>query len=172
MKIVLLSEPKKLEEGLRILTEEFIGEYPYYFKWIQKNLETFRDGTRVVYGLEDNGKTVGYMMIHFSTPKCAKINGIYVFPDCQKKGYAKKALLQVLEELKKQGFEYTYIQTRIHNKIVVHMFESLHFDVIGKNYHNIEKQNNWVAVYDLIGKRDFAEMVKLAEQLYPGFNKN
>lgn len=172
MKIVLLEEPKKLEEGLRSLTEEFIGEYPYYSKWIQKNLETFRDGTRVVYGLEDNGKTVGYMMIHFSTSKCAKINGIYVFPDCQKKGYAKKALLQVLEELKKQGFEYAYIQTRIHNKIVVHMFESLHFDVIGKNYHNIEKQNNWVAVYDLIGKRDFAEMVKLAEQLYPGFNKN
>lgn len=38
---------------------------------------------------------------------------------------------------------------RLHNKIVVHMFESLQFDVIGKNYHNIEKKYNWVAVYDL-----------------------
>ena len=111
-------------------------------------------------------------MIHFSSTMCAKINGIYVFPDCQKKGYAKKALLQVLEELKKQNYKYAYIQTRIHNKIVVHMFESLHFDVIGKNYHSIEKQNNWVAVYDLKEKRDFEEMFKLAEQLYPGFSKN
>ena len=48
------------------------------------------------------------------------------------------------------------------------MFESLHFDVIDKNYHNIEKQSNWVAVYDLKSKRDFNEMLELAEQLYPG----
>lgn len=52
------------------------------------------------------------------------------------------------------------------------MFESLHFDVIGKNYHNIGKQNNWVAVYDLKEKRNFEEMFKLAEQLYPGLSKN
>lgn len=80
-------------------------------------------------------------------------------------------MLQVIEELKQQNYEYAYIQTRIHNKIVVHMFESLHFDIIGKNYHNIEKQDNWVAVYDLKGKRDFKEMLELAEQLYPGFSK-
>lgn len=35
-----------------------------------------------------------------------------------------------------------------------------------------EKQHNWVAVYDLKGKRDFKEMLELAEQLYPGFSKN
>ena len=29
------------------------------------------------------------------------------------------------------------------------MFDTLHFDVIGQNYHKIEKQPNWVAVYDL-----------------------
>ena len=112
------------------------------------------------------------MMIHFSTTKCAKINGIYVFPDCQKRGYAKDALLQVLKELEEQKYDYAFIQTRIHNKIVVHMFESLHFDVIGQNYHNIEKQSNWVAVYDLWHRRKFDEMFDLAEQLYPGFLKN
>ena len=169
MKIVLLKDSEKLEEGLRSLTEEFIGEYPYYATWILKNEETFKNGTRVVYELREDGRTAGYMMIHFSTAKCAKINGIYVFPNCQKRGYAKQALVQVLEELKDKGYEYAYIQTRIHNKIVVHMFESLHFDVIGKNYHSIEKQDNWVAVYDLKQKRDFAEMNELAEQLYPGF---
>ena len=169
MKIIQLKESERIKEGLRSLTEEFIGEYPYYSTWIQKNEATFKNGTRVVYELNDNGKTVGYMMIHFSTAKCAKINGIYVFPNCQKRGYAKQALVQVLEELKDKDYEYAYIQTRIHNKIVVHMFDSLHFDVIGKNYHSIEKQDNWVAVYDLKQKRDFPEMNELAEQLYPGF---
>lgn len=172
MKIIQLKEFERIQEGLRSLTEEFIGEYPYYSTWIQKNEATFKDGTRVVYELNDNGRVVGYMMIHFSTVKCAKINGIYVFPDCQKRGYAKDALLQVLEELKRKNYDYAFIQTRIHNKIVVHMFEMLHFDVIGKNYHNIEKQNNWVAVYDLKKKRNFDEMFGLAEQLYPGFSKD
>ena len=171
MKIVQLKEFERIQEGLRSLTEEFIGEYPYYSTWIRKNEATFKDGTRVIYELNDDGKTVGYMMIHFPTAKCAKINGIYVFPNCQKRGYAKEALLQVLEELKAKKYDYAYIQTRIHNKIVVHMFESLHFDVIGQNYHNIEKQSNWVAVYDLWRRRNFGEMVDLAEQLYPGFSK-
>ena len=61
---------------------------------------------------------------------------------------------------------------RIHNKIVVHMFDTLDFDVIGQNYHKIEKQPNWVAVYDLKKKRNFDEMYALAAQLYPGFSKN
>lgn len=172
MKIIQLKERKKIQEGLRSLSEEFVGEYPYYSTWLQKNEATFNNGTRIVYELNDNGKVVGYMMIHYSTAKCAKINGIYVFPDCQQKGYAREALLQVLKELKAKKYDYAYIQTRIHNKIVVHMFESLNFDVIGKNYHSIEKQSNWVAVYDLWHRRNFNEMLVLAEQLYLGFSKN
>lgn len=100
MKIVLLTEAEKIKEGLRSLTEEFIGEYPYYSTWIQKNEATFKNGTRVVYELNDNEKIVGYMMIHFSSTKYAKINGIYVFPDCQKKGYAKKLCYRFLKNLK------------------------------------------------------------------------
>lgn len=49
MKIVLLTEAEKIKEGLRSLTEEFIGEYPYYSTWIQKNEATFKNGTRIVY---------------------------------------------------------------------------------------------------------------------------
>ena len=171
MKIIKVRKVEKIQEGLRALIEEFIDEYPYYSTWIQKNQATFQDGTRVVYELNDNGETVGYMMIHFSTVKCAKINAVYVFPNCQKKGYAKEALLQIFEELKKQGYDYAYIQTRLHNKIMVHVFESLHFDVIGTNYHDIEKQNNWVAVYDLNEKRNLDEMSAIAAELYPGFSK-
>jgi ribosomal protein S18 acetylase RimI-like enzyme len=171
VKIIQLKECEKIQEGLRSLTEEFIKEYPYYSTWVQKNNATFKDRTRVVYELNDNESTVGYMMIHFSTNKCAKINGIYVFPEYQKRGYVRDALLQVLKELKELNYDYAYIQTRIHNKIVVHMFETLHFDVIGKNYHNIEQQSNWVAVYDLKQNRNFDEMFDLAEQLYSGFSK-
>ena len=172
MKIIQLKESERIKKGLRSLTEEFIEEYPYYSTWIEKNEVTFKDGTRVVYELNNNEKTVGYMMVHFSTLNCAKINGIYVFPDSQKRGYAKKALLQVLEELRKRNYDYAFIQTRTHNKIVVHMFDTLDFDVIGQNYHKIEKQSNWVAVYDLKKKRNFDEMNALAAQLYPGFSKN
>lgn len=172
MKIILLKENEKLQEGLRSLTKEFMEKHSYYLRWIQKNEQTFKNGTRVIYELNDNGKTVGYMMIHFSTAKCAKINGIYVFPDCQKRGYATEALLQILKELKKQNYKYAYIQTRLYNKIVIHMFESLNFDIIGQHYHDIEKQNNWLAVYDLEGNRNFDEMHELARQLYPGFSKN
>ena len=103
MKIFRLNESERIKEGLRSLTEEFIKEYPYYSTWIEKNKATFEDGTRVVYELKDNEKTVGYMMVHFSTAKCAKVNGIYVFLECQKRGYAKKALLQVLEELREKN---------------------------------------------------------------------
>ena len=71
MKIIQLKESEKIKEGLRSLTEEFIGEYPYYSTWIQKNETTFKDGTRVVYELNDNENVVGYMMVHFSTEKCA-----------------------------------------------------------------------------------------------------
>ena len=169
MKVLLLKEEQKINEGLRSLTEEFIDEYPYYAEWVKKNEHTFKSGERVVYELEDCNKTVGYMMVHFSTSKYAKVNGIYVFPEFQRNGYAKQALLEILNELKNNDSEYVYIQTRLHNKIVVHMFESLKFDVIGKNYHNIEMKDNWVAVFDLKRKRNFTEMTSLAESIYPGF---
>lgn len=48
MEIIQLKEFERIQEGLRSLTEEFIGEYHYYSTWIQKNEATFKDGTRVV----------------------------------------------------------------------------------------------------------------------------
>lgn len=171
MKIIPLVNNDKIQESLRSLTEEFIGEYPSYADWIQKNKQTFEDRTRIVYAMTENNKIVGYMMVHHSTDRCAKINGIYVFPEYQKKGYAKQSILQIIKELKNQNYDYVFIQTRLHNKIVVHMFEILHFNVIGKNYHNVEKQDNWLAVFDIKEKRNFSEMYELAKSLYPGFHK-
>ena len=42
MKIIQLKESERIKEGLRSLTEEFIGEYPYYSTWIQKNEATYK----------------------------------------------------------------------------------------------------------------------------------
>lgn len=82
MKILQLKESERIKESLRSLTEEFIKEYPYYSTGIEKNKATFKDGTRVVYELKDNEKTVGYMMVHFSTQKCVILQHsfIRVFP--------------------------------------------------------------------------------------------
>lgn len=45
MKIVLLKDSEKIKEGLRSLTKEFIGEYPFYSTWIHKNEATFSNGS-------------------------------------------------------------------------------------------------------------------------------
>ena len=58
MKIIQLKETERIQEGLRSLTEEFIGEYPYYSTWIRKNEATFKDGTRVEQELFMNSTTM------------------------------------------------------------------------------------------------------------------
>ncbi len=169
MKIVAVSGMERIERGLICLTNEFSAEYPYYKTWIEKNMTTFQNGSRIIYELREADVIVGYMMVNVSDKKIAKLNGIHVLPEHQKHGYARAAMQQLLDELKEQGYEYVYVQTRLHNKIVVHMFEVLHFHIIGMNYHNIEKQENWVAVFDLQRKDNIAEMKGIADKIYPGF---
>lgn len=43
MKIIQPRGTEKIKEGLRSLTEEFIGEYPYYSTWIEENEATSRE---------------------------------------------------------------------------------------------------------------------------------
>lgn len=43
-KIKRLNTPDEFNKGVTALTEIFIEEYPYYSKWIEKNLEQFRMG--------------------------------------------------------------------------------------------------------------------------------
>lgn len=172
MKIFKISTPAGISKGIECLTSEFISEYPYYKTWIEKNAETFANGSRVIYELRESCAIVGYMMVNMSTGKFAKLNGIHVLPEYQKRGYAKSAIQQLIEELRKQNYEYLYVQTRLHNSIVVHMFEILNFSVIGTNYHNIEAQSNWVAVFDLQSKHDIKEILDLAIEIYPGFKAN
>ena len=170
MEIVLLKTQAEIEEGLRSLTQEFIVEHSYYDKWIAKHRESFLVGRRVIYSLCDKSKVVGYMMLHFfANNGCVKINGIYVFPDFQKRGFGTQAFVQILEELKNRECKYAYLQTRLYNQKVLSMCKKLNFNIIGKNYHSIEEQDNWVIGYDLKGTKNYAEMIKFEKELYSDF---
>ena len=158
MKIRIIKDKLELNESLRILTEQFEGECPYYREWLQKNQNGFEKGSRMVYALDDEGVTVGYMMVHcLSGTKYAKINSIYVLPKYQGNGYSKKAFSQIIAELKAKGYQYVYAQARIYNVKIVHVFHMIHFRIIGERVHMIEKERSYVLSFDLQTKKSLIE---------------
>lgn len=169
MKITLLTRSDELQKGLEELIKEFIDEYPYYETWIKENQRKFETFKRVVYKLEDNNEIVGYAMVNFSTNNSAKINGIFVYSNFQNRGYASNSLKLILQELKEKKYEYAFVQTRLTNKTVVHLFDKLGFVLVGKKIHDVEKQENWVAAYDLLSNQDIKKMKLVASQEYEGF---
>ena len=169
MQIRIIKEKDELKESLRALTEQFEAECPYYREWLQKNQNGFEKGSRMVYALDDEGGTVGYMMVHcLSGTKYAKINSIYVFPEFQGNGYAKQAFSQIIAELKAKEYEYVYAQARIYNVKVVHVFHLMHFRIIGERVHQIEKERSFILGYDLSERKEFDGMLKVGKELYPG----
>lgn len=48
-------------------------------------------------------------MVNISSGKYAKLNGIHVLPKYQKRGYAKSAIQQLIDELREQNYEYLYV---------------------------------------------------------------
>ena len=169
MKITLIKNEKKLQEGLRSLTKEFIHKHSYYTSWIQKNSKSFENGTRVVYEMSEEKNVVGYMMVHFLSNQCAKLNGIYVFPKYQRRGYAEAAIQELLNKLKNKGYKYAYVQTRPYNAVMLHVFDVMQFHVLGKKYHEIEKMDNVIAGFDLQERKDISEMRRIAKEIYSNF---
>ncbi len=49
LEIRRLNTVDEFNKGITALTEIFIEEYPYYSKWIEKNLEQFRTGEKQIY---------------------------------------------------------------------------------------------------------------------------
>lgn len=96
MKIIQLMESERIKEGLRSLTEEFIEEYPYYSTWIEKNEATFKDGTRVVYELNDNEKTVGYIFLQQTVQR---LMGSMYFLIARKEDMLRKLCYRFLKNL-------------------------------------------------------------------------
>ena len=106
-------------------------------------------------------------MIHFSSMNIVKINGIYIFEENKGKGIATQALTNLCELLKQVNVDLIYVQTRLDNNAVVHLFDKTGFKLIGTNYHNVEQRNNWVACCNL--NDVIIDEQNIAGQIYDGF---
>lgn len=168
MKLMRLHEKEELQKGIDALTEIFIGEYPYYSTWINKNRHQFESGEKTIFSAEENDEIVGYMMVHFCCDKVAKLNGIYVFEEYKGKGYASEAINQLTKLLGQSDMDLLYVQTRLDNNTVVHLFDKTGFDLIGTNYHEVEEKDNWVACYSLSNNKNIDKQA-IATEIYDGY---
>ena len=131
---------EEFESGVLALTEIFIDEYPYYETWIRKNLSQFKNGEKQIQQIKSNDELLGYLMIHFCQKNIVKINGIYVFENNKGKGIATNAIERLTEILKQNGVDLIFVQTRLDNNAVVHLFDKTGYNLIGTNYHEIEEK--------------------------------
>lgn len=159
---------EEFEKGVESLTSIFIEEYPYYSTWISNHMDQFIRGEKQILSVEKDNEIVGYFMIHFSTNKIVKINGIYIFEEFKGQGIASKAILELINILKQNSIDLVYVQTRLDNNAVVHLFDKTNFKLIGTNFHEVEQKNNWVAcnkINSLITNEQ-----EIASAIYDGFS--
>ena len=159
---------EEFEKGVESLTSIFIEEYPYYSTWISNHMDQFIRGEKQILSVEKDNETVGYFMIHFSTNKIVKINGIYIFEEFKGQGIASKAILELINILKQNSIDLVYVQTRLDNNAVVHLFDKTNFKLIGTNFHEVEQKNNWVAC-NIINSLITNEQ-EIASAIYDGFS--
>lgn len=159
---------EEFEKGVEALTSIFIEEYPYYSIWISNHMDQFIRGEKQILSVEKDNEIVGYFMIHFFTNKIVKINGIYIFEEFKGQGIASKAILEFINILKQNYIDLVYVQTRLDNNAVVHLFDKTNFKLIGTNFHEVEQKNNWVAcnkINSLITNEQ-----EIASAIYDGFS--
>ena len=159
---------EEFEKGVESLTSIFIEEYPYYSTWISNHMDQFIRGEKQILSVEKDNEIVGYFMIHFSTNKIVKINGIYIFEEFKGQGIASKAILELINILKQNSIDLVYVQTRLDNNEVVHLFDKTNFKLIGTNFHEVEQKNNWVAC-NIINSLITNEQ-EIASAIYDGFS--
>lgn len=162
-----LKTKKELNEGIEALTAIFIEEYPFYSTWIQKNMSQFESGEKIIFRIEDEQQVIGYMMVHLCSDRIAKINGLYVFEEFKGVGYASESIKELTKLLILSNVDSIYVQTRLDNNAVVHLFDKNSYELIGNNYHEIEKKDNWVACYSIQNNRQ--EKQEIASSIYDGF---
>lgn len=163
-----ITTKEEFEKGVESLTSIFIEEYPYYSTWISNHMDQFIRGEKQILSVEKDNEIVGYFMIHFSTNKIVKINGIYIFEEFKGQGIASKAILELINILKQNSIDLVYVQTRLDNNAVVHLFDKTNFKLIGTNFHEVEQKNNWVAcnkINSLITNEQ-----EIASAIYDGFS--
>lgn len=159
---------EELEYGISSLTEIFIDEYPYYETWIRKHIDQFKSGEKQILSINFDDVLCGYLMIHFCNSNIVKINGIYVFENYKGKGIASAAIQELTSLLKNNGVDLVFVQTRLDNNAVVHLFDKTGYNLIGTNYHEVEMKDNWVACNNLTGK--ISNIPEIAYDIYDGYN--
>lgn len=159
---------EEFEKGVESLTSIFIEEYPYYSTWISNHMEQFIRGEKQILSVEKDNEIVGYFMIHFSSNKIVKINGIYIFEEFKGQGIASKAILELINILKQNSIDLVYVQTRLDNNAVVHLFDKTNFKLIGTNFHEVEQKNNWVACNKI--NSSITNEQEIASAIYDGFS--
>lgn len=158
---------EEFEKSIESLTSIFIEEYPYYSTWISNHTDQFVKGEKQILSVKLGNETVGYFMIHFFTDKIVKINGIYIFEEFKGHGIASKAILELINLLKQNSIDLVYVQTRLDNNAVVHLFDKTNFKLIGTNFHEVEKKNNWVACNKI--NYLITNEQEIASTIYDGF---
>lgn len=167
IKLKRVSTKEEFDKGVESLTSIFIEEYPYYSTWINSHLEQFRSGEKQILSIDSENELLGYLMIHFCTNKIVKLNGIYVFENNKGRGIATSAINKLTSLLNKMDVQLIFIQTRLDNNAVVHLFDKTNYKLIGTNYHNIEHKNNWVACNNISLLQ--VDEQKIASEIYDGF---
>lgn len=161
------STQEEFSNGVESLTSIFIEEYPYYSTWINSHMDQFKRGEKQILSINDENELLGYLMIHFCTDKIVKINGIYVFENNKGKGIATLAINELTKLLQKMNVQLIFVQTRLDNNAVVHLFDKTGYNLIGKNFHPVELKDNWVACNN-VSSLEIDEQ-KIALDLYDGF---
>ncbi len=131
-------------------------------------MDEFISGKKQILSIKNNDELAGYIMIHFITNKIVKINGIYIFEEFKGQGVASNAILKLIDILKQSAIDLVYVQTRLDNNAVVHIFDKTNFKLIGTNFHKIEQKNNWVAcnkINSLLSNEQ-----EMASIIYDGFS--
>lgn len=167
IKLNRISTQEEFDKGVEALTSIFIEEYPYYSTWISNHLEQFKSGEKQILSINNENELLGYLMLHFCTDKIVKINGIYVFENNKVKGIATMAISELTKLLQKMNVQLIFVQTRLDNNAVVHLFDKTGYNLIGKNFHPVELKDNWVACNN-VSSLELDEQ-KVALEIYDGF---
>ena len=167
IKLKRTSTQEEFDKGVEALTSIFIEEYPYYSTWINNHLEQFKSGEKQILSINNENELLGYLMLHFCTDKIVKINGIYVFENNKGKGIATMAISELTKLLQKMNVQLIFVQTRLDNNAVVHLFDKTGYNLIGKNFHPVELKDNWVACNN-VSSLELDEQ-KVALEIYDGF---
>lgn len=170
VKIELCTSEKEMNQGIEALVNVFENKHTYYKTWCMNKKKDLASGKRALLKiLNEKNIPVGYAMINFVNSKYAKLNAVQINNQFQQKGYCKETFYKIFDMLRAKGYEIMFIQTRFYNKTVLHMFETMGFDVLGQKFHEIEQMNNVVACYPLEGSYSRSEECAIAQEIYEGF---